>query len=135
MRRSREDKRRWALDSALRIVGGLVAMGAIIAVVVTVLADSREGDQQTREPRTGVACSFLREAAGAAQAQDIQRFRDEIIRAARAAELALERSGETFGRAERLTLELRGLLDTKRERISGRMGRLLDEAISACSQA
>lgn len=118
------------------LVIGILIIGAIGIVIgaIAVFGDDPEGPERQAErsrPERGVACPHLREASDALGEGDPERLRQAVNQAARAAERALETSGQAFGRPEEISLEL--ALARKLTNTAAR-DRLLAQGLEACDQ-
>jgi hypothetical protein len=99
----------------------------VAATFVVVLISRPKSSERDAAVERGVACPALLEAARASRSGG----RRAAERAAAASELALERSGEVFGRPERAALELRALYD-RRQPAARDVSRILAVARRAC---
>jgi hypothetical protein len=113
---------------------GVLAAGWFVAIAVALLLSmSKHGshDQSPRVSRTGVACPDLREAFAYSVSGEEAATRRSVEAAARAGELALDRSGQTFGRPEEIAIELRYALAA--EAPTTRTQSLFEEARRDCT--
>lgn len=120
---------RWS--TVIAVVGVLLVAGGI--AVFQFLSSDTDTDpnpdsaNEVAASEEGLACPHLQQAAEAYERGDTAAFDREISRAAEVAENTLERSGQVFGEAERIAMELD--LGPEREVRS-----LLDRVSGACSQ-
>ena len=70
-----------------------------------------DGDGQEGEEQQGVACSYLAEAARLLAEGDVDAFLEAVKAASRAAETALDTSGQVFGDAELAAIQLDAAVD------------------------
>jgi hypothetical protein len=116
---------RWSTVAA---VAGVLLVAGGIAAFQFLSSDPATDPDSTNEgavPKERLACPHLQLAAEAYERGDTAAFDREVSLAAEAAEDALQASGQIFGEAERIALELD--LGAKRN-----IPRLLDEVGSAC---
>ena len=111
----------WVL--ALLIAGGIAG-----ALFFTQEDDKppKEPARQQAAPEQGLACPSLEQAARAHESGDRAEFEDAIERAAAVAEETLQTSGQSFGKPERLALEIE-------QAAPADIGELLVQAEKACS--
>jgi hypothetical protein len=86
-------------------------------------------------PEEGVACADLRAASDHYQAGNDAQFEEAVNRAARVGELALDRSGQVFGRPEKIALELLFAVTENPRESPFQVRRLLAEVSEACKRA
>jgi hypothetical protein len=117
---------RWSTVAA--VVAVLLVAGGVAAFQF--LSSDPDTDPDSANgvvaPTEGIACPHLEQAAEAYERGDTAAFDREVARAAELAEEALQESGQVFGEAERIALELDLGQEKKVQSLLGRVG-------SACS--
>lgn len=89
----------------------------------------------TRSPPVrGVACPELQQAAQQLEAGDHSEFAKIVHAATRTGEAALQRSGEIFGRSEKLALDLAAMLQAGALVREPRVDRLMSRIRAACGE-
>jgi hypothetical protein len=88
----------------------LMLAGAVAGALLTTHEDARPKERAS--PTEGLACPYLQQAADAYNGGDRAAFESAISQAATVAEDTLQTSGQTFGKPERIALEL-GLSDNR----------------------
>lgn len=128
-RRSRRPSR--AVMTAL--IAALVGGGAVAGYlsIQNPIADRPKAPAPS--PERGVACPYLREAVEHFRSGNDMAFRQAVAAAAQIGELALDRSGQLFGRPEKLAIELQYLVAQERDGPAGKMERTLSAAKQACA--
>lgn len=117
----------------------LAGVGVAALVTVAVLITGSDVDpREAREPqmssvRRGVACPGLARAVAAQQAGNEQEFAAAVREAERASTRALDESGQVFGTAEELALNLQHAYEENGLQ-SAQVDRLLERAQATCRE-
>lgn len=93
----------------------LVALGGLVYTEVVAFGLSEPEAAAEDRALRGVACPHLREALDHYRSDDRPAFVRSVETAARAAERALDHSGQRFGRPERAALELESVAQSAGE--------------------
>lgn len=117
----------------LALVGGLV-IGGVVAATLLMSAEGPKPSPRAEPPERGVVCPYLQDAFEQLEDGDAAAFAESVRVAAREGELTLERSGQLFGRPERLALELRSLLVEGGALPADEAASLLGRAQETCSR-
>jgi hypothetical protein len=116
------------------LLAGLVVAGAI-ASLLWVMDEKPSRAVPPPSPKRGVACPDLHRARFHHRSGNEMALREAVDTAARVGELALERSGQIFGRPEEIALELQSVLSRGGGRTNDQVADLLAESQTACALA
>jgi hypothetical protein len=125
--------RRFAARSVPWLVT-VVILGAALVQLLSVDASAPKRFAAPSPPARGVACPGLQQAEQQLEAGNDAGFVTTVRTAARAGEAALQRSGEIFGRPERLALDLASMLEGGTPPHDPDVDRLMTEIRAACRE-
>jgi hypothetical protein len=119
----------WTRGYLVAVVAGMLAVGYVVFAQMS----GPGGPPLPPPPQRGLACPYIEAAAKSLANGDELAFRQDVDKAAAVATETLNRSGEIFGEAEDLAIQLR--YDVTTQGISSTtVLELLDKARSACVQ-